>query len=584
MSLHRTRNLSEASSYNSLWSSFVSPIRQLFKQKQDDPSSSIGIISPSASSWSLPSRKVLIIILLVAVMVLWILLKQPQQGNNSQEKLDESSLPTTPIVHKQGKQVLFGYFRCNKYYKTDFNGKVDKKLPKNTEFSMCKVENLCMTQGGKFILFTDRNRLHSQYVDIKRLKRNPWFYTQGRYETDRGDFAIDLVSDGDLEVEWDKGKFVGALRVSNLRDRVELSPSFRLIEEPVFALHRYASGNAGHMLTESLQMIVSLMMGFDEVSLNNHILFLEDVKDETNTLHNKNNWISNYNYPKEETDRISIESAQLLSRNDILQLCRNDDGNFNVVNAPCRNSATSVKSKNDKLEVCFSNFYGGFSVSNLENPKGREIVYTYMRKLAFDKLKLPLVENLFLKKQVHVAIHKKPLTARHGAIIWNAGEVLEHLSSRLPSTIEKGLSKTVQIEFVNLESMSMTEQVEYFSKVDVYISDQGSASYIAIFMRDDSTLIQAPSCFSNTDHKKRCERFFTRNLSHLTNVHVLNVLDLLGEEDSAQKTPMQCNPRPLPDNTENCDPILPLDSILDATLAAIHNKYRSQWPASNPNE
>ncbi|KAL9658556.1 hypothetical protein ABK040_006095 [Willaertia magna] len=558
---------------------------------------------------------------------------------NDVTNLNENSLLSLSQSLEQFKEdekyskyeILYGLHSCNKYYKYD-------ATPMNTLHTMCKIQNLCLNKKGQFILFTNQNK------NIKPLNiynNYPLTYTQGRVETNRGDFYVKHI-EGDLIIQNanpiiknfnDKNIFnkrrekakelqtnfkmieKATIRVSNNIDNnnnqkcsledsfyntkkcetngytflpIKLSPNFTVIKEPTFALHRYAAGNVGHILMENVNMIVSLMLGFNEITLNNHILFLEDVYDDSI----QNNWISHYNYNKDNTDRYSIQTFSLLSKYNILQKCRNQDQSYFITKAPCRNvkpkEEEEIKKKQikeeeeeEELEVCFEQFYVGYSLNNFLKGYGREILYPTIRSLAYTKLNIPMFLknskeefNYFLKKDILISIHLKPLQSRHGNVIWNANIIQNYLQEKLMKEkfiIELLKNRKLKIDLLKLEGMTIADQINYFSNVDYYLVDQGSAAYMSMFLRPETLVVQSPRCNAyqiEKEFQKKCETGYTYVISPFPDILIYNVLDLIDEGKV-----IDCKIRPLEKEPTNCDPILPIDVIYQSVLTQIQRRY-----------
>ena len=408
----------------------------------------------------------------------------------------------------------------------------------------------------------------------QQLEHKPWIYTQGRFESDRGVFRVRIEP---LSCRNLQPLFVNQCTVgSNSEILYELSDDFSIIEKPVFAMHRYASGNVGHVFLENLNMVVTLMMQYNLVgfgktekdALNNHILFLDDVF----SLEGED-WMASYKYPPQHALKYSTQVAGLFSSNPILQLCRRRHV-FSIEKSPCRNDLSRSWTRPRKvLQTCFSQFYAGLTVDLFFFPYGREMIMTQMRNLAYTNLNIvphPTageedVKKYLQHKDLVVSIHKKPLSGKHGAAIANADELLDFLSLRLPKIpFVKDLKKKVRVELVNLGNMTIPEQVQYFSEVDVYITDQGSAVYYSMFMRDDTSVLMAPACVEG----QRCTHGVGNRMQSCANVNFFNLLELNGE------ILPKCVERPVPEKSNNCDPILPFDVVFDGVKSMLKARFR----------
>ncbi|KAL9649034.1 hypothetical protein ABK040_008411 [Willaertia magna] len=512
----------------------------------------------------------------------------------------------------------YGNFQCNKYY-YGLGGIKNEEYPMGTLFTLCHFENLCMNQKGEFILPILED---SQPLPTSMHRDNPFVYAQGRFETKRGNIMIKFIDDyitTEYLNEEEKNKLYArdVLKDSNNMKTVKsffskeenkkkfrFSENFTYLSDPVFSLYRYAAGNVGHLLLENLNIVMQLMINFLpkiknyslnnlnhlelntklDILLNNHILFLEDLHD----LKIQDNWIASYHYNLFQSDKFSNDVFSLVTKKPILQKCRNEKGNFFISTLPCRNAQLTEEQedkinidndnnikKENVIDICFKNFFIGMSSSNFLSGYGKEHIYTLMRDLMYKKLNIKPLPNsideeklhILFKKPIHIAIHKKSINSRHGEIIWNVDELTEYLRSNLESEFlpkYKYLKdKELIIESISLDSMTLEEQVKYFSNVDIYISDQGSASYISLVMRDFTYLIMAPICFYQ---QKRCDRGFTKVLTAYNNVNVLSYLDLYGAVTD-------CNKRILPYAPGNCDPILNPQALFRAIKGMLKTRY-----------
>ncbi|KAG2377723.1 hypothetical protein C9374_008808 [Naegleria lovaniensis] len=553
----------------------------------------------SINRLSLPSYHNSFRIFLLALLIILLLYfsmiyykTRIRKGNTTQSLLYD---PRHRRYNNHLRKIHFGNYQCNRYsYIGQTNlipfGYEYEYTPEDTMMASCHIENLCLTESGEFVLFQSQDRvLHG---NLTQLNVKPWVYVQGStVESDRGNFYIKNLN-GDLVFEPEYGKEYGKAFVRITKKK----------QNQLYALQRFAAGNVGHIFSESLAMIVGLMLNFqthsDALPFENHILFLDDVFDLRG-----DNWRGAYKYDPAKAEYYSLSTAKLLTNHSVLQLCKRE-GVWGIEKAPCRSDLSSPDVSNSLtnssinrtiplliLQSCFSNIYMGHTLSNLVlNPYGkeglfmklRELVYRNLKIFPFDReytklLKKQKFANYLLEKDIVIAINRKDTKGRHGQALSNADELKDYFQQELPKhpLVQKLISqsnsnhrKQLRIEALDLGSFaSISEQIKYFADVDVYISDPGSAAYYALFFREDTTVMIAPTC-------KRFRRDVLCQPSHgklvlsaLTHVQVLDILDLNGGEG-------QCKFRPALQSLRNCDFILPKEVLLTATLKALRKRYR----------
>ena len=499
----------------------------------------------------------------------------------SSHGIQSGSIGNRKSTLQEGTTVLKGDYQCNKYSFTPSRGEVYQTgidLPTNTIMNTCLLENVCLTTSGEFVLFHRKEHFPTPQ-SFSDWNGKPWVYAQGKVTSSkRGNFNLNL-EDADLVVRSGKDKIEGvSLRRkttcnSNDCEKFETIPAkihdqFTIISEPVYAFYRFAVGNVGHIFLENINNVMNLMMNYNPSLLNseqifdNRILFLDDVYDITG-----DSWMGSYKYNLNQSSRLSIEVASLFSNRETLQVC-NKENEVTIEKAPCKNVPFSKPSER-VLQTCFSKFHIGTSSDLLAYyQNGRESVFVHMKNLIYQKLKLPQPANNderreYLKtKDIRITIHKKSLSDRHGSVIYNADELLSHLTEMLPTNPDiKQLMQDRQliVEFINLYNMSVPDQIRYYSTVDVYITDGGSASYYSLFMTEGSSVLSAPSC------NPGCVRGFTNILETWPHIRVKNIVDL---------APTTCITRFSTVNQQNCDPVLQKEAVLSYVLSSL--KYRYQ--------
>nr|CAG4717584.1 unnamed protein product [Naegleria fowleri] len=525
---------------------------------------------------------------------------------STNEVIGKTIQEETPIKSKT--KLLLGHHRCNRYGKVAGMPIMVPKggpyiyTPQDTVMATCHINNLCMTSTGEFVLFQSTDRLVGE-VMFEKLNSQPWVWVQGStIMSERGNFFIKLV-DGDLVLKYsttkDKTKVFERAYVRKLIRNVttnavkeEFEPiafaeNFTIYDKPLFALKRFASGNVGHVISEALGMITGLMMNFNPEGPweDHHILYLDDVFDMSG-----NNWMGAYEYDPRHATRYSIQGGQLISKNPILQRCH-QNGAWKILPAPCSNnfdkSATASSEAPVTLQACFSNFYAGHTITNMvSHPYGKESLYMKLKTIVFKNLgifpfdqhyseseKTVKMKKYVMEKDIVIAMNRKLPSGRHGQAIHNVDEVVEYLKEniqkdpfiqKLVNTFKK---KLVIDSLVLSDFPTIKDQIHYFSNVDVYISDPGSAAYYAMFFRDDTSLFLPPTCHIKENELKCQPSHGIKVLQSLPSVEIADIMEINGG-------PIPCNLRPTVLFPDNCDVILPKDIVLNSVLRAVKRRYR----------
>ncbi|KAL9657482.1 hypothetical protein ABK040_016748 [Willaertia magna] len=486
--------------------------------------------------------------------------------NNNVNTIDKNLNATLYADNKHEFPIKKGFFKCNTY--TPYFREVSHLYTTHTPFATCYIENICLDKKGRWILYKEKNSFFNEFF-FNQLNNKPWVYTQGRVESSRGDFPIE-IRDGVLFHNKSTNEVFVMNEKREIIEKLNISSTFNFIKTPTFSLLRYAAGNVGHIFTENMNQIISQMMNFNEITTNNYILFLEDIFDQSKP----DAWIANYRMDLALTDKYSNEWFQLISDHPIQQLCHDEHG-YKISNSPCRNKPISNdKLIENELAVCFDRFFVGRSISNLLFPWGRELMNPSFRELIWHKFNFSKKEKLFEKENVVVAFHDKPLSYGLGMVIWNIKEIHKKLIENLPKEdfmqeLFTKYNKKLIIKNIELEKLSAHEQVIEFYNTDVYIVDHGSASYMSMVMCDESLVLVAPYCkFIN--NQKSCELNVGRVTSTFGNVQVTPYFHLVENPI----TSIDCNPRPLHSKWYNCDPILNVDVVYKAVTAHLRSKYR----------
>jgi len=403
-----------------------------------------------------------------------------------------------------------------------------------------------MNKRGEWLLFLDEE--HNPYDEtekwFEKANTRPWIYTQYRFTTERGDFKVKVFGDGPMRVN---GKTLKSIKTEK---EFVLSKSFTYVQRPTFMVMRFAAGNVGHLLMDGMLGTSIQMTMFNlEKQTDNNILFLDDMFD--NGVHD---WIASFNYNKYSSDKYSVDFYSLMTTQPILQKCSARNGRFSIETAPCRNSKPHTPNEldgeeGDEIQTCFKQIVGGIARPYLMSPIGAEVINEPFRSLVSNVKNIDLNPDLSEKEEIIVTLHNKPKHGRHGESIWNIEELFKHISERLPKEdFVKKLNKKVKVINLKLEDYSAKQQVELFSKTDVYLVDQGSASYMGLFMPRNSFIIQAPDCRYHTGnadgHKKHCYDRFSQYLMTFSHVKVIPFVHLLPQNtEKDREYTMDCNLR-----------------------------------------
>lgn len=525
------------------------------------------------------------------------------------------------------RKPIFGNFRCNRYSQHQISG---------TSFVTCNIENICLATNGQFVLFHPSERLwghQKEFMNI--LNSKPWLYIQGRVTTsNRGQFQA-KVMDADLVLEYKntnsgQERIVGASSITGwstrvgpdtlrklftrydneneqsfTQDGVQIAPialdsNFTYFTSPTFALKRFDAGQLDHFLVDNMFMVVSLMMSYYPISnskemeslVNHTLLYLDDVfdKDASNDLE-----VSD----PSTADEYSLTLSSLITRQPPLQLCETQSNYYSIEKLPCRNVGKNITSKwssRDEpltLKACFSQFLVGMTEPFHNNFHRRQSVAVTLRQLAYHNLKirpLPHEENdndrliSFLdSKPVRVVIHRKG-SSYQGPFIVNVEEIskaLQEQFSRVSDTNSQfhqliALHSRIEVEFFELSKTPSLEDVKYFSTVDVFITDSGSAAYYSIFMRADTSVIVAPECTSinsettTNGYTNRCESSVTyQNLKTLPSVQVIDYMEF---GDISKN--VQCQKRDVSVKDPSiCDPILNSQIIAENVVPLLTKRF-----------
>ncbi|KAL9656145.1 hypothetical protein ABK040_007763 [Willaertia magna] len=426
------------------------------------------------------------------------------------------------------------------------------------------LENVCVNHKGELLFFTTKD-LYDNWL-------NTYERTIGSVQTwskcDRGGISLRFVFD-------------------------KIKPDVKWYDTPTLMMVRFAAGNVGHHIADTMVAMQETIEKFNLNPNNVSILYLDEIKyrdDErtdgkcsfgkcelpflTNPKTKDCNWcveeVSSYGYNKNNTIRFSLQMTQLFSKQPILQRCSyttttHESGErllFRIERAPCpmdeiipkRETKLNINFNevSNEINICFKKLIFGVAdramISGLDFAKFRELGVMGLRKQILKNLNLyEKVVNDDIRERVRIGIHVKPLTGRHGNVIYNAQEIISYLS-KLNWNESFPVVKKFEFIPIILEEMNLIEQIELFSTINIYISTIGSGSIYSLFMPNDSYLIYAPECrFTSKEQMAyQCGQpiiYFHTNLVHIS------IFD-------ATPTVSKCMPLQIPSDDGFCNPVL----------------------------
>ncbi|KAL9653331.1 hypothetical protein ABK040_001967 [Willaertia magna] len=481
----------------------------------------------------------------------------------------------------------------------------------NPIISSFYFENLCITKKGEFTFHTKdqhvinflQNHIYKKGNElISNFDNIPISFTQNWINGDRGAFKLKIVND-EIPTENSRVKFV---------------------EKTVLLMNRYASGNVGHFLVDNLAGSIELFKKYN-IPLNDWMfLYLDEInyKDlspnkDMSCSHNEKEQstllainpftgkqlfckeeMSSYLYDKKLSVTFSLLLSQIITKNTpILQKCNYDildnlqnslqnnlQNNLfltNVERAPCprddfynknRNKNIFVKDYNEflqkenEIQICFKKVIFGTGdrhfVENKEKSKFREITLLNLRKTILKNLNLyKNIKNSKNRKTINIGIHVKSLNSKHGSTIYN----LENLIKTLQETLQKNVKlQKIEIKIIPiiLEKLTILEQVNLFTKIDIFITTPGSASYYSLFMPENSHLIYTPVCITKKENDFYC--FQPTIHVHFTMSH-LQVIDGLYLVESCKERKNQ--------QLQWCDAVLNVERTSQLVLSILKMKF-----------
>ncbi|KAL9657766.1 hypothetical protein ABK040_013597 [Willaertia magna] len=266
----------------------------------------------------------------------------------------------------------------------------------------------------------------------------------------------------------------------------------------------------------------------------------------------------------------------------------NIDNDYDLQNRKTEISFRNLKQVNfykNQIQVCFKKLLVGTGdrtmIMHRDLSRHKELSLIGLRKTILTNLNLykNVKTPIHEKKVITIGIHDKPLSGRHGCIIRNIKELLNYLQSKFIDNIDKNNlllieileklkenNQKIEIISVRLEELSVIEQVELFSKMDIYISTIGSGSLYSLLMPDDSYLFYAPECVTdtNTPNGWSCKHpiiYFHTALPHVTTLDITKlVVDCKFRERYEAGLKLFC------------DPVLDLENTFSQILKVLQMK------------
>ena len=436
----------------------------------------------------------------------------------------DSQLPTG--VQKKPVPLFKSNYRCMRHVQS--NTVIERGRNITTEpnerpilFTSCQFENLCLNRRGEWILFKDMKE--REQVDGK-----VWVFAAPIDSKNFEPAKIRIhVKSPPLFIDEQKGH-------DNSDRYVKLATNFKWVSIPTFGYFRHAAGNIGHILMDNLMTLFNNMVNFEYVNMNNVLLFLDDVFNKETGLHSKGRMNANVG------ERTSMSMARFISKHAPLQMCYNNRRGYYIHNAPCRQEERDdtfqlTPTEGNEIETCFSSITMGSPESYYFDIHGREVIIPLFRNFMMRRLNM-MTRNKYdkeyftRKKTLTIAIHNK-VSGHHTDSIINQDKIAQYLRVRENEILSKvNAERQTSYEHVKvvnlvLEDLTFMEQLEFFSSLDVYITTQGSASYMAMFMLNpNSIMIYPPLCYADT---LQCTDFNIRFHVTFTNVKTVSLMNRL---------------------------------------------------------
>ncbi|KAG2387903.1 hypothetical protein C9374_000753 [Naegleria lovaniensis] len=480
-------------------------------------------------------------------------------SSSLKKSLEQQHLPKKVIeefgLFENFTSTFQSSYRCIRY-RLDLERKHFAHL-----FTTCLFENICFNRKGEWILF-------SKSPHAKEKSEKVWVQTNS-YHALTGDIhrvRIKVLDPPSAVLVRGVNGTVPNLGNSNV---MELSKNFKWIEKPTFGTSRHATSNIGHAILDNFALVFNSMINFDYVSPDSHLLFMDDM------------------YPKIPGDTRTPELVKLhgdLATNSSLEWARrmtnleplqqgsnHVEGSF-IKNAPCEFHGMNPNDAHaHEMDTCFSSFIVGSTGSMYSFIEGRESVITLFRKYLLRQLNVKPQKKF--SKVFRIAIQNKPLHSINRDAIINVDKIVNYLRQNVTESEMLELANSVRgkhepkyerVEIVNLklERMSFEEQVQFFGDLDVYISTQGAASYMSLFMtKPNAVMFYVPMCFRHTltcsDLNLKIHETWATEVKIVSLIHYTHLLECVkgnSDEEPGFKVTARVHSEPYGDCHERIDP------------------------------
>ncbi|KAL9651279.1 hypothetical protein ABK040_001232 [Willaertia magna] len=465
------------------------------------------------------------------------------------------------------------------------------------------LENVCLNRRGELLLYSPEEELEVFQSEIGNFEYIAVLHSQIHSVPKRGGIKAKIIN--------------GALPDNQ-----------RWLLQDAVLMKRYANGNVGHILTCNLAPVFELMLSFglnpkEIVPIVLDEIFNRDCSKIFPVLNECEDAVSSFKYDKNSTAYYSMSWFQLTFPQPLLQRCSYEvqitNNNkqstkslfFNTEVGPCprddiwnelrKKSGISSTPQFDyngnldeEIDVCFKKVIlgiGNRAMIGNSDVHGRSKSFFALRNQILENNGL-IHEDIHSKKEILIGIHNKPSSGRHGNAIHNRESIIKYLTYNLPtSSIVNRISKPVTIVDIKLEELGYKEQLQLFSKLDVYISTIGSGSLMSLFMPDNSALLYTPECRipleqaslrkiaaitkSKLDKGIPVDKYTSFFVCKQPIVYVhesfmhLNVYDLTS---STRDCLFRMNSNAF-GTFDRCDPILSEEAILKLVLAVLEMKH-----------
>ena len=490
-----------------------------------------------------------------------------RHGNNGKKRKsnsvnhDKSSFFTAT----DGAALFKSDFKCTRL-------RSDANFARDPEFlySSCRFENVCLSRKGNWILY--KNNVFNR----SELNGKIWLSTSAtkKREFNPGKIRVFLRSppkqlilseqqpetQENQEQNFMNKKKNEQIQESNSDQILRISKDFEWFSTPIFGFSRHSIGNAGHLILDNFLTLFNMMLDFEYVSTDMGLLFFDDIFNAVTGIHSRAGMDGNL------AESNSLIWAKYFSQYVPLQLCysnKDQDRGYSIGQAPCRQehskSFSSQLQLNEKDEIvaCFSSLVMGTPDSYFFDMYRREAILQLFRNYLLNNIGLlqpsrtesrqslssSLSSVLSRKGKVFtIAIHNKPINTKNKDAIVNVEEIVDYLNRHKKSLLDKvnhqltspqqqkqqDLYKSIEIVNLKLENMSFKEMFTFFQDLNIYVSTQGSASYMSLFMlHPEATLIYTPMCYHD---RLQCSDYnirFHEALSNVKTISLMNHLDMI---------------------------------------------------------